>query len=205
MTIEVIADIVRAYARNRKTRLLAETMNFLLVLRDGRAVAVLSCSEVQPLLRAADTAAAGYGAEAIALVVESVFPRVELNPMTGRAWERGEAETLRIDANGIEEGWLSEMQIIALALRSGESEEEGWPFTMLGGSVAWSDVPLKISRTGLASALGSRLAGPVIDPATVPDPGASFVGDRVAGPSDDGRGRCLRELRRHPGRVHLRG
>ena len=183
--IETIADIVRTYAKGRKERLVADTTHLLVAVRDGRLVAALSCDDLSALLRFADTAAAGYGADSLAVVIEGVFPMVEENPVTERPWERGEAEKLWLEHDGAAMGWVSEVAITTIAFRDGSTHVEGWPFHIHDDSVVWGEVPMSIPVSGLAELLVARLDGPIMDPARVPDPGDSFAGDPENGPFYD--------------------
>lgn len=182
MTLDKASEVVCAYARDRKQRLLADANHLLLVLRDGRPVAALSSGNLNMLLRVAGTAAAGYGADAMALAVEGVFPLVDANPLTGQAWRRGEAEQLLLEDNAAEKGWVAETQILAVAHRSGTTSDQGWPFKLVDGSVAWGDQPLPLSGTGLAESVAARMDGTVLDASRVPDPGDGFAGDPENGP-----------------------
>ncbi len=182
MPTDAITEAVSSYARGRKRRLLAEADHLLLVVREGKLVAGVNAGDLNLLLGAAGKAAALYGAEALAVVVEGVFPIVETNPVTGNSWERGEAERLWLEHDGVEKGWVSEAQIVAVTFRTGETAEAVWPFRVADGVVAWGEQPLPLSGTGLAGALAGRLEGPVMDPARVPDPGDGFAGDPENGP-----------------------
>ncbi len=185
MTIDKTTTAVRAYAQERKQRLLADADHLLLALRDGRTVAALSSGDLALLLRVARTAAAGYGADAMAVVVEGIFPLVDANPLTGQAWQRGDAEQLWLEHNGAEKGWVAETQILAVAHRTGETSDEGRPFHMVEGSVTWGDEPLPLLGTGLAEAVAARMGGKVLEASRVPDPGDGFVGDPENGPFYD--------------------
>lgn len=185
MPIETATATVCAFARGRKQQLLGDATHFLLIVRNERPVAVLECGDLNELLRLADTAAAGYGADAIAIVLEGVFPVVGMNPVTGRAWQRGEAEQLWLEHDGVEKGWVSESQFLAIALRTGETAHEGWRFRLVGDRVAWADAPQTLSRTGLADALAARIVKPIVDASRVPVPGEGFVGDAENGPFYD--------------------
>ncbi len=182
MTIATTREALRAYARNRKEHLLDEADHLLLVLRDGTPVAALSSGALDPLLRLAGTAASGYGAQALALVVEGVVPLVAVNPLTGEAWQRGEAEQVWLEHDGVAQGWVAETQILAVAERTGETVDEGWPFRLASDTVEWADAPLALSGTGLSRAVAARMRGPVVDPARVPDPGDRLAGDPENGP-----------------------
>lgn len=180
--LESVKEIARIYARDRKERLGTGSAHFLLVIRDGLPIAVLSSTELNQLLGLAETVATGYGADGGVLVVEGVFPLVKLNPITGEPWQRGEAEQVWLKHDGAENGWVSETQILAMALRSGETADEVWPFRLGESSVTWGDAPLSLSSTGLAQALNNRMQGPVIDDSRVPDPGDGLRGDPDNGP-----------------------
>jgi hypothetical protein len=180
-----ISAEVRAYARTRKGRLLGGTAHFLLATRGDKLVVALSSGDLNALLALAATAAAGYGADALALVVEGVLPLVGENPVTGRSWERGEAEHLWLNNDGVDKGWVSEAQITALAFRDGTTSDEAWPFRVNGGVLSWSREPLGNVRSGLGSVLAAHLDGPVMDPARVADAGDDFVADPERGPFYD--------------------
>lgn len=183
MSTNAITEAVRSYARERKQRLLAEADHLLLVVREGTPVAGVNSGDLNLLLSVAGRAATLYGADALAVVVEGVFPIVETNPVTGSSWERGEAERLWLEHDGVEKGWVSEAQIVAVAFRTGETAEAAWPFRLVDNSVvSWGDQPLPLSGIGLAGALAGRLEGPVMDPSRVPDPGDGFAGDPENGP-----------------------
>lgn len=185
MSIESITDSVRKYARSRKERLLNATPHVLVVIRDGKLTAVLSCDDLGPLIRMAEIAGTSYGADALAIVIEGVVPLVDKNPVTGRIWERGEAEQLWLDGHGVDRGWVSETQIIAVALRDGATSEEAQSFRVNGDTVTWGSEPSALGGTGIAGQLSRQLDGPVMDSARVPNPGEGFVGDPVNGPFYD--------------------
>lgn len=195
MTIQTITQTVRAYARARKQRLLADADHFLLVIREGETVAVLSSGNLNRLLGLAATAAAGYGADTMAVVIEGVFPLVPANPLTGQPWQRGEAERLWLEHDGAGKGWVSETQILAVALRSGATINEACPFELSDGTLTWGAAPLDLSRTGLAEAVAGQLKAPAVDPARVPDPGDGFAGDPENGPFyEAGYGRIVLDV-----------
>lgn len=87
------------FARSRKERLGDEATHFLAVVRDGRVVAELS-GDLDVLLKAGGLTGSGYGADALGIVIEGVMPLVPENPLTGRAWERGEAEAVWLNDEG---------------------------------------------------------------------------------------------------------
>lgn len=165
--------------RGRKRRLLAEADHLLLVVREGKLVAGVNAGDLNLLLGAAGKAAALY-AEALAVVVEGVFPIVETDPVTGNSWERGEAERLWLEHDGVEGlglGGADRRRDVRTGHRGG-----GVAIPGRRGVVAWGEQPLPLSGTGLAGALAGRLEGPVMDPARVPDPGDGFAGDPENGP-----------------------
>lgn len=175
-------DAVRAYAKQAKEQLLDDMPPILVILRDEQPVAVMRGGGVDSLLRLAAPAAAGYGADALGLVIEGVLPLVPTNPLTGHEWARGDADSVRTGHDGVERGWVAEMQLIATALRNGPVGSEGWQYRILGGAVVWEDAASAVSLAGLTDALASRLAGPIIDPARVADPGDRLTGDPENGP-----------------------
>ena len=52
----------------------------------------------------AATPARGYGAEALAKVLEGEVPDVEVNPLAGQPRQRGEADDARLHHDGIANG-----------------------------------------------------------------------------------------------------
>lgn len=177
MSIESILGTVRAYARDRKSRFIAGDGHLLLAVRDGSPMAVLSCGELNVLLRFAGAVAAGYGADSLAVVIEGVVPMVGANPLTGNRWQAGEAEQLWREHEGAERGWVSETQILVVASRTGETAEAGWPFHRVDGSIVWGETQLKLSRTGLAEILMTRVATPVLDASQMPEPADDLGAD----------------------------
>ena len=173
---------VRSYARNSKGRLLDDTTPLLLAIRGNKLVAALNSRDVNALFGLAETAVAGYGADALALVTEGVVPMVRENPLTGRPWERGEAERLRLDNEGVDKGWVSEVQITTLAVRGGTTSDEAWPFRLDSALLSWGQEPLGITLSGVDRVLTACLEAPLMDPARVPDPGDHFAGDAQNGP-----------------------
>jgi hypothetical protein len=178
--IEQIEDCVRAYSRGRKESLGADASHFLVIVRESRIIAVIACDEVGDILRVAHTAAAGYGADALALVLEGVFPTVPENPMTGHPWQQGEAQRAWRDHNGVAEGWVTEAAITTVATRGGLSSTECQPFRLENGAIVWAAQPMDFTATGLAELLLERLSGPTVDSARMPDPGEGFIADPQA-------------------------
>ncbi|WP_156762101.1 hypothetical protein [Microbacterium karelineae] len=155
----------------------------------------MSSEDLDTLLRTVRSAAAGYSADAIAVVIEGVFPVVETNPITGREWLRGEAEQVFVEHNGVDRGWVAEAQILAMADRMGAIAEEAWPFRAVRGSVVWGAEPLAFSATGLTDVIAGHMIGPVVDATRVPDPGEGFIGDSERGPFyDRDRGRVVLDV-----------
>jgi hypothetical protein len=170
MSTESIADAVREYARDRKTRFPEVAEHLLIATRNDSLLAVLSGGDLNFLLGLADTVAAGYGADALALVIEGVLPTVEQNPLTGQAWQRGEAEALWREDDGVEKSWVAEAHITAIAFRGGATANEAWSFRVKDGRINWGDEPLRSSVSGLDTLLLARLSRPALDAARVPDP-----------------------------------
>lgn len=186
MTIDTTTTAVRSHARGAKEAQPDESVHSLLVVRDNRVVVRLRSGDVGAVLDAAGIAASGYRADALAVVVEGVMPLVDTNPVTGAAWDSGEAEEVWRDHDGAAHGWVTETQIIATALRAGETGEEAWALRVEDGTVRWGENTLSLSPTGLSDELAARLQKPVADPARVPDPGdlltPGFAGDAENGP-----------------------
>lgn len=186
MSLETTTAAVRTHARSRKALAPEVSVHSLIVVRDGRVAVQLRSGDVGAVLDAAGIAAAGYRADALAVVVEGVMPLVDTNPVTGQPWESGEAEVVWRDHDGAAHGWVTETQILAMALRSGETAEEAWALRGEDDGVRWGANTLDLSATGLTDELAARLANPPADPARVPDPGdlltPGFAGDAENGP-----------------------
>lgn len=185
MSIELVNPVVRASARARKQRFLDEAGHLLLVIRDGRVVAALDSGDLNALLHLAETAGTGYGADALAVVIEGVVPLVDVNPLTGQPWQRGEAEEVWQEHDGVAQGYVTETQICVIAARSGETADDVSSFRVADGVVEWDAVPLDGVRTGLGDALAARLRRPAVDAARVADPGGKLAGDQENGPFYD--------------------
>lgn len=186
MTLETITTAVRAHARRRKELQPDMSVHSLLVVRDGRVFAQLRSGDAGAVLDAAGIAATGFRADALTVVLEGVMPLVDTNPVTGQPWESGEAEDAWRHHDGAAHGWVTETQILATALRTGESGEEAWALRVEDDGVRWGENTLSLSATGLTEELAARLANPIADPARVPDPGdlltPGFAGDAENGP-----------------------
>lgn len=183
--IGAIADIVRAYTRGRKERLVDETSHLLVVVRGGHVVAALSSGDLNVLVRLGGSAASGYGADVLAVVVEGIFPMVEENPVTEKPWESGDAEKLWLEHDGVAMGWVSEVAITTIAARDGSTHVEGWSFRKGDDSVVWGETQMSVESGRLAERLVTQFRGPVMDSTRVPDPGDGFVGDPDNGPFYD--------------------
>jgi hypothetical protein len=186
MTLETTTAAIRTHARSRKELAPDVSVHSLIVVRDGRVVVQVRSGDAGAVLDAAGIAAAGYRADALAVVIEGVMPLVDTNPVTGQPWESGEAEDVWRDHDGAARGWVTETQILATALRSGEAAEEAWALRAEDDGVRWGENTLDLSATGLTQELAARLANPAADPARVPDPGdlltPGFAGDAENGP-----------------------
>ena len=169
------------YARSRKERLGDEATHFLAVVRDGRVIAELG-GGLDVLLKVGGLAGSGYGAGALGIVIEGVMPLVPENPLTGRAWERGEAEAVWLNDEGARRGWVTEVAMAAIGARDGSSVEQAWGFTSTDAGIAWGDEPLDVQWSGIGAGLARALEHPAQDPARVPDPGDRLKGDPVNGP-----------------------
>lgn len=97
--------------------------------------------------------------------------------MTDRTWQPGAAEQLWREQGGVERGWVSEMQVLAVASRTGGTTEMGWAVRHVSGSDEWTYMPIELFRTGVAKFLGTRLGTPALDASRVLDPGGDPVGD----------------------------
>ncbi|MEQ7845785.1 hypothetical protein [Nocardioides kribbensis] len=170
-----LVDATRTFARVRKESALGEMLPTLLSLRDGRVVALAEHTDIGVLLgAAADRAAMAYGAEALALVFEGVFPLVETNPLTGVPWGRGEADQVWRDHDGVAKAWVTECQIVSVVTREMEGAASVRPF-VLGDPLTWSDTHQSAGRVGVEQSLARALSRPAADHTAVPDPGDRFV------------------------------
>lgn len=180
-----LVNAARRFARRRKESLREESTHCLVVIREERPVVAIGSGELPTLLGMAETIAGVFAADALAVIVEGVLPLVDTNPISGAAWQRGEAEGLWLNHDGVAKGWVAEAQILSLAGRNGATSEEGWPFRLTDASVEWADRPLTSLRVGIAATLAGRFSAPVADASRVPDPGDGFVGDADNGPFYD--------------------
>ncbi|MFT4125641.1 MAG: hypothetical protein QM662_05365 [Gordonia sp. (in: high G+C Gram-positive bacteria)] len=181
--------VLTARRRKEESAAAGEQRHGLLAVRDGTPLAWVDHTEVNALLGAADVVASGYGADALAVVLEAVLPLVETNPLTGENWRPGEADDVWREHDGAERGWVSECLVIELMTRAGERVAVSQPFRVTGDGIDWADDVLGIGGTGLADVLAGALSRPAVDPATVPDPGEHFVAPEGAPhlPPDRGR------------------
>lgn len=186
MSLDTTTAAVRAHARGRKEIAPDVSVHSLIVVRDGRPVAQLRSADVGAVLDNAGIAATGYRADALAVVIEGVMPLVDTNPITGQPWDSGEAEDVWQDHDGAARGWVTEVQIIATALRTGETAEDAWALRVENDTVRWGEGTLDMSATGLPDELAAHLETPAADPERVPDPGdlltPGFAGDAENGP-----------------------
>lgn len=182
MAQESVTEAVWEFAHKLKAQLHEETPHSIAVLRDGVVVAALSSTDLGRLLGLAGVARAGYGADALAAVVEGVMPIVPRNPVTGEPWQPGEAESLWLHDEGARLGWVSEVAMVVIAGRDGSSAQEGWAFRHTDAGLEWADAPRPLSGTGLLGPLAMAFERPAPDPARVPDPGEGFHVDPVDGP-----------------------
>lgn len=167
-----------AFARFRKEQQLGEITPELLVLRDGRAAAVAWHSELSELLRVADTVAHAFGGEGLALVFEGVLPLVPDNPLTGSPWERGDADAVWRNHEGVSKGWITECQLVSLVTREMRAATTAHAFKLQDKTVVWTEEIQSLGGgVGVEKALAGALSQPAIDVSQVPDPG-----DRVVAP-----------------------
>src|SRR5690554_2682691 len=115
--MESSMDAVSSFARRRKEQHREESLHLLMVVRDGGPCAVLSSPVPGMLLQVLEIVGAGFGADALALVLESVVPLVELSPLTGRAWVPGEMEQVWLEHDGVAKCWVSEALVVLLCFR----------------------------------------------------------------------------------------
>jgi hypothetical protein len=173
------------YARDRKEKLLTEADHLLLVIRGNDPVAALNSGNLNELLGVAKIAAAGYGADALALVIESVVPLIEVNPLTNRPWEPGEAESSWQEQGGVEKGWVAEAQLIVVATHGDDVYAIAQLYRVEGGLVIWGAISPGVELGVLQNMLAASLGGPVIDPARVPESDDLGGGDPANGPFYD--------------------
>ena len=181
-------QLVCAVARARKEAA-EEQRHGLVVVRDGRVVAWIDHTEMGDLLGVVPMAAGGYGADALAVVLEAVFPLVPANPVTGEEWRRGEADELWREHDGAAKGWVSECLVVEFLGRDGSHAGMALPFTMGAEGIEWTATSRPTGGAGLAQALGRGFQAPVADPGQVPDSGDRIVAapDAPLLPPEQGR------------------
>lgn len=209
--MDQLATVIGDFARARKESAVVDTNPMLIAVRDGLPFALLESPAVGGLLDLAAIAARGYGAEALALVFEGVVPAAEVNPFTGRPWQRGEADDCRRSHDGIANGWVHEALVISIVTWDGAERATTQWLTDVAGRITWGDIVLQGNGVGVEPPLRLALAESPIDPAAVPDPGDHMVALPGAPFYSPERGRimldvgCTRVLDRQldPGSVTL--
>ncbi|GAA4758963.1 hypothetical protein ACFQNE_13815 [Gordonia phosphorivorans] len=161
----------------------------LVVIRDGEPAVWIDHTEVDDLLGEAGMVAYGYGADALAVVLEAVVPLVPVNPITGEEWESGEADDVFRQHDGVAQGCVTECQVVELQTRDGYHLALARPFVVTDASIDWSAKPLETGGAGVGGILARALSRPGADPAAVRDPGDAFVApaDAPVYPSATGR------------------
>lgn len=186
MSEELTVVAVTSIVKRRKEQLRERSTHMLVVVRDSKPCAVLSSADPSQLLRAAGVAGAGFGADALALVLEAVVPRVPENPLTGLPWARGEAEQVCREHDGAVKGWVAEALMVLVGFRDQRIAQQSWAYQVVDDSVVWDGPFGEVSAGGLADRVARTLAdSTVLDPSRVPDPGDGFSGDQVNGPFYD--------------------
>ena len=143
-------------------------------IRGGRLVALVESADLSDLLRQLPLAAAGFGADALVLAVEGVAPMTETNPLTGAPWQRCEAEQVRVDHDGIAEGWVRELVIVVSVVRDG-TRTTAYTLEECDGELRWDADAYAPGPVGVEPVLERALQQPAADPATVRDPGDAMV------------------------------
>ncbi len=184
-----IHQTVREIARNRTEAVAGDAEPSVLIVRDGRIIAVVEGPDPNDLLAQVPMAAVGYGADAVAFCFEGVVPRVETNPLTGQGWQRGEAEQVRLENDGVARGWVSDVLVVAYVGRDGSIHTSAQNFAKVDGVVTWDSENEQPGGVGAEPILQQALEQPALDAAQVPDPGDSFVAPEGAPmlSAEDGR------------------
>lgn len=183
-------DTVQAFARVHKEARRADVAPYLLVIRDGAPIALLQHTELSTVLKASGQAAMGYGADALAVVFEGVFPLVDTNPITGAPWQRGEADEVWRDHHGAARGWVSEVQVVEATARNGDRQSIVTPFQLTGADLNWQSSDRNpTGGEAFTRTMVRAFENPPADCTRVPDPGEQFQAAEEAPimPPDRGR------------------
>lgn len=164
-----------AFVRHRKELANGDTDPLLIVIRGGRLIALVESNDVSRLLAQAELAARGYGADFLAMTFEGVVPAAEVNPVTGRPWQRGEADAVRLQHDGLAKGWVEEIVVVAIAGRAGASRTTTYSVTAADDGLSWDSERFGHRPVGVESHLERALMAPPLDAAEVRDPGAEFM------------------------------
>ncbi|WP_156432626.1 hypothetical protein [Mycobacterium sp. M26] len=166
---------VDQFVRRRKELANGDTDPLLIVIRGDRLTALVESTDVSGLLAQSELAARGYDADFLALTFEGVVPVADVNPLTGQPWERGEADAVRLQHDGISRGWVEEIVVVAIVGRAGESCTTTYSITAVEDGLSWDSERFGSRPVGVESYLQQALAAPPLDSAEVRDPGADFV------------------------------
>ncbi len=148
---------VDGFVRHRKELANGDTDPLLIVIRGGRLIALVESNDVSQLLAQAELAASGYSADFLALTFEGVVPAAEVNPVTGQPWQRGEADAVRLQHNGLAKGWVEEIVVVAIVGRAGASRTTTYSITAADDGLSWDSERFGHRPVGVESHLQQAL------------------------------------------------
>lgn len=152
----------------------------IIVIRGGLPVAHITpqMSVTDPgetLQLIATVAAAGFGADEIAVIMDSYVAHTPLNPLTGGEWGPGDMQRLAEHHNGVARGWVKDALSFSAVTRSGEMFMASMKYDIT------DDGPVFYPLEKDTQALGGRLTSVFTDAETDED-----VKEMTeAGPLDD--------------------
>ncbi len=171
-----VVERVRAVAHRLAEHVGEELGPALVVVRDGRAVAVATHADRPTLLGAAGPLAAGLGAEALGLLLVGVVPLVPTNPLTGEPWAPGEAAAALRDDAAAARGWVREMLLLSVVGRGGDRSSTAQAFRAGPDATEWDPDVRPVRSDGPEAVLARALEAPPVDPARMPvEPGRARV------------------------------
>jgi hypothetical protein len=106
------------------------------------AAVVVAQHQRDRVLEAADIAARGFGADAIALVMDTWCATDDFalySPLTGQSWGPGEMQHAAEDHGAVEKGWLSDALLVTVHNRAGDVAAVTLPYRIASREVIWAE------------------------------------------------------------------
>lgn len=163
----------------------ANLSNDVLAYRGGRLMAMVRIQghlDRDMALQAVDFAAKGWGADVVAMLLETWQSTLDTNPVTGKPWGPREMTDLAENHDGVAKGWIRDAVSVFAVDRTGEIASDNLLYRWFGNQLVWEPEdrgPITQHRGYLVDRMRDAMTAPVFDPETEALPGDLQATDAV--------------------------